>query len=174
MTRNQFAADILFPGPAFYPVEITGTTDWDKHSCWKSLCLCTEEKQIWWPCCCSCLCCSLPLSSVQRWGSQVAIAGPNAERWSCYCTPWGCEELLENLEETAAGDVWWQVTITSNCLNNKPCVPSDPVTRGSEALFLNSVPHAKHVVVKGAGHFLQESHGELLSDNIITFLKEEQ
>jgi len=67
-----------------------------------------------------------------------------------------------------------------NCLKTwkKPLLvmfgDSDPVTRGSEALFLNSVPHAKHVVVKGAGHFLQESHGELLSDNIITFLKEEQ
>jgi len=67
-----------------------------------------------------------------------------------------------------------------NCLKTwkKPLLvmfgDSDPVTRGSEALFLNSVPHAKHVVVKGAGHFLQESHGELLSDNIITFLKEEE
>jgi len=67
-----------------------------------------------------------------------------------------------------------------NCLKTwkKPMLvmfgDSDPVTRGAETLFLNSVPHAKHVVVEGAGHFLQESHGELLADNIITFLKEGQ
>jgi len=67
-----------------------------------------------------------------------------------------------------------------NCLRTwkKPVLvmfsDSDPVTRGSEKLFLNLAPHAKQVVVEGAGHFLQETHGELLADNIVRFLKEEQ
>jgi len=50
---------------------------------------------------------------------------------------------------------------------------SDPVTRGSEKLFLNLVPQAKHLVVEGAGHFLQETHGELLANNIVKFISEE-
>jgi pimeloyl-ACP methyl ester carboxylesterase len=29
------------------------------------------------------------------------------------------------------------------------------------------------VVVEGAGHFLQETHGELLAENVVKFLKEE-
>jgi pimeloyl-ACP methyl ester carboxylesterase len=40
-------------------------------------------------------------------------------------------------------------------------------------LFLNLIPHAKQVVVKGAGHFLQETHGELLAENVIKFIDEE-
>jgi len=67
-----------------------------------------------------------------------------------------------------------------NCLKTwkKPALvmfsDSDPVTRGSEKLFLNIIPHAKNVVVKGAGHFLQETHGELLADNVIKFLNEDR
>jgi hypothetical protein len=32
---------------------------------------------------------------------------------------------------------------------------SDPITRGQERLFLNLVPTAKEVTIRGAGHFLQ-------------------
>jgi len=47
----------------------------------------------------------------------------------------------------------------------------DPVTRGQDKVFLKLIPHAKEKVVEGAGHFLQESHGEELADNILEFLK---
>merc|ERR1711915_80651 len=66
-----------------------------------------------------------------------------------------------------------------NCLRTwrKPLLvmfsDSDPVTKGSEKLFLNLVPQAKQVVIQGAGHFLQETHGKLLAENIVSFLKEE-
>jgi len=50
---------------------------------------------------------------------------------------------------------------------------SDPITRGVEKLFLDLVPQAVNVVIKGAGHFLQETHGEELSTNILKFLKSE-
>jgi len=47
----------------------------------------------------------------------------------------------------------------------------DPITRGQDKVFLKLIPHAKHVTIKGASHFLQETHGPELSENIITFLK---
>ena len=43
---------------------------------------------------------------------------------------------------------------------------------GQESLFLNLLPNAKQQIVEGAGHFLQETHGKLLAQNIITFLNE--
>jgi len=48
----------------------------------------------------------------------------------------------------------------------------DPVTRGQDKAFLGWLPHAKTETVKGAGHFLQETHGELLANNLIKFVKE--
>jgi len=63
-----------------------------------------------------------------------------------------------------------------NCLKTwrKPVLvmfgDKDPITKSSEALFLNLVPHHTRMVVEGAGHFLQETHGEILSENIIQFL----
>jgi len=66
-----------------------------------------------------------------------------------------------------------------NCLKTwkKPVLvmfsDSDPITRGTEKLFLDLVPQAVNVVIKGAGHFLQETHGEELSTNILKFLKSE-
>ena len=63
-----------------------------------------------------------------------------------------------------------------NCLKTwrKPVLvmfgDSDPVTRTSEQLFLNLVPHHKRMLVEGgAGHFLQETHGDILAKNIIQF-----
>lgn len=64
-----------------------------------------------------------------------------------------------------------------NCLKTwkKPVLvmfsDSDPITRGQEKLFLNLVPTAKEVKIRGAGHFLQETHGEELSENILRFLQ---
>lgn len=66
-----------------------------------------------------------------------------------------------------------------NCLKNwsKPALvmfgDKDPITRGMERLFLNLIPHARNIVVKGASHFLQETHGEIISKNIIQFLDEQ-
>jgi len=64
-----------------------------------------------------------------------------------------------------------------NCLKTwrKPALvmfgDSDPITRSAESIFLNLIPHHKRITVEGASHFLQETHGEILSENIIKFLK---
>lgn len=64
-----------------------------------------------------------------------------------------------------------------NCLRTwkKPALvmfsDSDPVTRGSEQLFLNLIPHARYKQVEGPGHFLQETHGVLLAENVVNFMK---
>ena len=70
------------------------------------------------------------------------------------------------------------MTAARNCLKTwrKPALvmfsDNDPITRGQESLFLNLLPNAKQQIVEGAGHFLQETHGKLLAQNIITFLNE--
>jgi len=50
----------------------------------------------------------------------------------------------------------------------------DPVTYQARHTFLRLVPHAKEEIIRGAGHFLQESHGEQLATNVINFLKSQQ
>ena len=50
---------------------------------------------------------------------------------------------------------------------------SDPITKGQDKLFAKLMPHAKNVTVKGASHFLQETHGPELSENIISFLSKD-
>ena len=47
---------------------------------------------------------------------------------------------------------------------------SDPVTRGGERAFLDQVPGAQNVTVRGAGHFVQEDAGEALAILITEFL----
>ena len=46
----------------------------------------------------------------------------------------------------------------------------DPVTRGIEEQFMKTIPNAMKVNIKGAGHMLQESHGEELASNVVKFL----
>ena len=51
---------------------------------------------------------------------------------------------------------------------------SDPVTRGAEKRFIETVPGAKgqaHVIVKGAGHFIQDDAAAELSTIVIDFMK---
>lgn len=51
---------------------------------------------------------------------------------------------------------------------------SDPVTRGGEKRFIESVPGAKgqkHSVLEGAGHFIQDDAGEQLAQLAIDFAK---
>jgi len=51
---------------------------------------------------------------------------------------------------------------------------SDPVTRGGEKRFIETVPGAagqKHTVIKGGGHFLQDDVGEELAAVVIEFMK---
>jgi haloalkane dehalogenase len=51
---------------------------------------------------------------------------------------------------------------------------SDPVTKGAEKRFIESVPGAKgqkHTIIKGAGHFLQDDVGEALAHVVIEFMK---
>jgi haloalkane dehalogenase len=50
---------------------------------------------------------------------------------------------------------------------------SDPITGGAEKKFQQEVPGAKnqqHVRIKGAGHFIQETHAEELADAIAKFM----
>jgi len=51
---------------------------------------------------------------------------------------------------------------------------SDPVTRGRDKFFLNLIPTAKnepHIIIKEAGHFLQEDKSEEIAENIVKFLQ---
>ena len=50
---------------------------------------------------------------------------------------------------------------------------ADPVTRGQEKRFIETVPGAKgqnHTIIKGGGHFLQDDVGEELAAAIIEFM----
>ncbi len=52
----------------------------------------------------------------------------------------------------------------------------DPITRGGEAPWQETVPGAKnreHVKIRNAGHFLQEDKGPELADILIRFVKDE-
>jgi haloalkane dehalogenase len=51
---------------------------------------------------------------------------------------------------------------------------SDPVTKGGEQAFLTRVPNAQNVVVKGAGHFVQEDAGQPLARLMIDFMAQRQ
>ena len=47
---------------------------------------------------------------------------------------------------------------------------NDPVTKGGDAIFLQRVPGTKdqpHTTIKGAGHFLQETHPKEVSQVIV-------
>jgi len=96
--------------------------------------------------------------------SRLFKAG--AARWPLLVPMWKDDPVTAHMEAAR------------NCLKTwrKPVLvmfgDSDPITRTAEPLFLNIVPHHKRVVVEGAGHFLQETHGEFLSKNIIQFLSE--
>ena len=49
----------------------------------------------------------------------------------------------------------------------------DPITRGGDVIFQQSVPGAKgqaHTTIEGAGHFLQEQAGETLAQVIVKFI----
>ncbi|MBO6557967.1 MAG: haloalkane dehalogenase [Pseudomonadales bacterium] len=51
---------------------------------------------------------------------------------------------------------------------------SDPVTKGAEKRFIESVPGAKgqaHTIIKGAGHFIQDDAGEELAAVVIQFIE---
>ena len=62
---------------------------------------------------------------------------------------------------------------------NKPFLTAfsdgDPITRGGDEVFQSRVPGAKgqaHTTIKGAGHFLQDSHGEELARVIVKFMQD--
>ena len=49
----------------------------------------------------------------------------------------------------------------------------DPITRGGDAVFRESVPGAKgqpHTTIKDAGHFLQEAQGEAFAKVVVDFI----
>lgn len=62
---------------------------------------------------------------------------------------------------------------------NKPSLTAfsdgDQITGGLDVAFQNDVPGAQgqpHAVIMGAGHFLQETHGEELAHVIVRFIAE--
>ncbi len=58
---------------------------------------------------------------------------------------------------------------------NKPFLVAfsdlDPITAAGETIFLERVPNAQRVTIRGAGHFVQEDAGPELSKLIIDFIK---
>ena len=51
---------------------------------------------------------------------------------------------------------------------------SDPVTKGQEQRFIDTVPGARgqaHAILRGAGHFLQDDVGPELADVVIRFMR---
>jgi haloalkane dehalogenase len=49
----------------------------------------------------------------------------------------------------------------------------DPITRGGDRIFQDTVPGAKgrpHTTIEGAAHFLQETHGPALARVVIDFV----
>jgi haloalkane dehalogenase len=74
---------------------------------------------------------------------------------------------------TAANKQAWEVLRTWQ----KPFLTafgdSDPITGGAEKIFQAQVPGCQgqpHVTIKGAGHFIQETHGEELARVIASFI----
>ncbi len=51
---------------------------------------------------------------------------------------------------------------------------SDPVTAGGERTFLERVPTAQNVTIRGAGHFVQEDAGPELARLIVDFMQERE
>ena len=47
----------------------------------------------------------------------------------------------------------------------------DPITAGGEAVFLERVPTAQNVTIRGAGHFVQEDAGPELARLMIDFMQ---
>ena len=51
---------------------------------------------------------------------------------------------------------------------------SDPVTRGAEKRFIETVPGAKgqaHTIIKGARHFIQDDAGDALANIVVDFIR---
>jgi haloalkane dehalogenase len=49
----------------------------------------------------------------------------------------------------------------------------DPITAGGDLAFQQRIPGARnqpHVTIKGAGHFLQETHGPELAELMLRFM----
>ncbi len=47
---------------------------------------------------------------------------------------------------------------------------SDPITQGGDRAFIERVPNAQSVTIKGAGHFVQEDAGVVLAQLIVDFI----
>lgn len=125
---------------------------------------------------------NLPISAI----FQAACKTPRADA-APYAAPFPSSKykagaakwpLLVPIHESmeVAGDMRASREFLRRRWADKPCLimfgNRDPVTKGANRDFLSLMPAAKEVTVEGAGHFLQETHGEFLASEIVKFVHE--
>jgi haloalkane dehalogenase len=72
-------------------------------------------------------------------------------------------QLRENAEAWKVLEAWDKPFLVA-------FTDSDPITRGGESTFLERVPTAENITIRGAGHFVQEDAGELLATIMNQFI----
>ncbi len=85
--------------------------------------------------------------------------------------------LLVPIHPGAAGAAEMRFTKDTLSQWRKPVLvmfsDGDPITRGGEEFFRALIPTARkqpHIVIKNAGHFLQEDKGEVIAKHILNFM----
>lgn len=81
--------------------------------------------------------------------------------------------LPQHKDERLANDRAWSVLEKFTGRTLIAFSDGDPVTKGGDAIFKSRIPGADCVVIKDAGHFLQEDAPDAFSDAIITFMQKE-
>lgn len=119
--------------------------------------------------------------------ARLSLKNCADEEYAAYAAPFPSEEYLAGARQfpslvpiipdnpaVPANRAAWKVLAQFE----KPFITafgdSDPVTRGGEQRFIDTVPGAKgqsHCVIKGAGHFIQDDASDELSRVVIDFIK---
>ncbi len=81
--------------------------------------------------------------------------------------------LPQHKDERQANDRAWSVLEKFTGRTLIAFSDGDPVTKGGDAIFKSRIPGADCVVIKDAGHFLQEDAPQAFSDAIVTFMQKE-
>ena len=72
-------------------------------------------------------------------------------------------QLRENEKAWAVFEAWDKPFLVA-------FTDADPITRGGERIFIERVPGAQNITIKGAGHFVQEDAGPQLAALINDFI----